>query len=53
MDNENKNFQENELTPEERVQEDISTKIADAAAEVQEEIAEANGETFEEKDVRS
>ena len=47
MDNENKNIQENELTPEERVQEDISNKIADAAAEIQEEILEANGEEFE------
>ncbi len=48
MDNENKNIQENELTPEERVQEDISNKIADAAAEIQEEILEANGEEIEE-----
>ncbi len=47
MDNENKNIQENELTPEERVQEDISNKIADAAAEIQEEILEANGEETE------
>ncbi len=44
MDNENKNLQENELTPEERVQEDISNKIADAAAEIQDEILEASGE---------
>lgn len=40
-----KDFQENEntLTPEERVREDISAKIADAAAEVQEEIDAAEG----------
>ena len=48
MDNENKNIQENELTPEERVQEDISNKIADAAAEIQDEILEASGEEVEE-----
>lgn len=42
MDNENKDFQgaENEeiLTPEEKVREDIRSKVADAAAEVQDEI---------------
>ncbi len=43
MENENKNLQNEEtvLTPEERVKQDISEKIADAAAEIQEEIAEA------------
>ncbi len=45
MDNENKDLQgvENEetLTPEEKVREDIRSKVADAAAEVQEEIAES------------
>ena len=53
MENEKKEFQgtenENTLTPEERVREDISSKIADAAAEVQEEIDAASGveeETF-------
>lgn len=47
MDNENKNVQgnENEITPEQKVKEDIGNKIADAAAEIKEEIAEANGET--------
>ncbi|MGN1093046.1 MAG: SurA N-terminal domain-containing protein, partial [Monoglobaceae bacterium] len=47
MDNENKNLQEEEttMTPEEKVQADISSKIADAAAEVQDEIAEANSDT--------
>ncbi len=47
MENEKKEFQgtenENTLTPEERVREDISAKIADAAAEVQEEIDAASG----------
>ena len=46
MENENKDFQsvenEKELTPEERVREDISNKIADAAAEIEEEIKEAD-----------
>ncbi len=45
MENENKDLQgveqENTLTPEERVREDISAKIADAAAEVEEEIIAA------------
>lgn len=45
MENENKDFMgeeiENTLTPEEKVQADISEKIADAAAEVQDEINEA------------
>lgn len=47
MDNENKNLQEEEttMTPEEKVQADISSKIADAAAEIQDEIAEANSDT--------
>lgn len=42
MDNENKDLQgvenENTLTPEEKVREDIRSKVADAAAEVQDEI---------------
>ena len=45
MENENKDFlgeeNENTLTPEEKVQADISAKIADAAAEVQDEIGAA------------
>ncbi len=55
MENENKDFQaeerENTLTPEERVREDISNKIADAAAEVEEEIkaADVYEEVAEEK----
>lgn len=55
MENENKDFQaeerENTLTPEERVREDISNKIADAAAEVEEEIkaADVYDEVVEEK----
>ena len=52
MENENTNLQGNEneeLTPEEKVQADISEKIADAAEEVKEEIAEANGESVEEE----
>lgn len=50
MDNENKNFQDEEstLNPEEKVQADISSKIADAAAEIQDEIAEANSDVSEE-----
>lgn len=53
MENENKDLQgveqEETLTPEERVKEDISTKIADAAAEVEEEIKAAElGEEAEE-----
>ncbi len=46
MDNENKNLQEEEttMTPEEKVQADISSKIADAAAEIRDEIAEANSD---------
>lgn len=57
MENENKDFlgeeMENTLTPEEKVQADISEKIADAAAEIQEEIDAADapesldGETAE------
>ena len=46
MENENKDFlgeeMENTLTPEEKVQADISEKIADAAAEIQEEIDAAD-----------
>ncbi len=46
MENENKDFlggeNENTLTPEEKVQADISEKIADAAAEVQDEIDAAD-----------
>lgn len=54
MDNENKDFQEveneNTLTPEEKVREDIRSKIADAAAEVQDEIeAEAEVAANEEE----
>ena len=52
MDNENKDFQgvENEetLTPEEKVQEDIRSKVADAAAEIQDEIDAVEDETVEE-----
>ena len=52
MDNENKDFQgvENEetLTPEEKVQEDIRSKVADAAAEIQDEIDAVEEETVEE-----
>ena len=45
MDNENMDVQGNEnLTPEEKVQADISEKIADAAEEVKEEINDANAE---------
>lgn len=47
MENEKKDFQgteaENTLTPEERVREDIGSKIADAAAEIQDEINAAGG----------
>ena len=46
MENENKDFlgeeNENTLTPEEKVQADISAKIADAAAEIQDEIEAAD-----------
>lgn len=42
MDNENMNFQgnenENNITPEEKVKEDIGSRIADAAAEIRDEI---------------
>lgn len=52
MDNENKDFQgvENEetLTPEEKVQEDIRSKVADAAAEIQDEITPAAEDAAEE-----
>lgn len=50
MENENINNseQENTLTPEEKVQLDISEKIADAAGEIQDEIDEANGVVKEE-----
>lgn len=46
MDNENINNQEQEntLSPEEKLQADISEKIADAAEPLLDEIAEANGE---------
>ncbi len=47
MDNENKELNENELTPEEKVQEDISEKISEAADEISEEINEANGIEFD------
>lgn len=49
MENENKNLQdESNLTPEEKVQADISSKIADAAAEIQDEITEASNVTSSE-----
>ncbi len=52
MENENKGFEgvekETELTPEERVREDISSKIADAAAELEEEIMAADTDETEE-----
>lgn len=56
MENENKDFlgeeMENTLTPEEKVQADISEKIADAAAEIQEEIdAAGTPEIIEEEAV--
>lgn len=45
MDNENKEIQENEsnLTPEEKVQADISAKVSEAAAELQDDINEVKG----------
>lgn len=54
MENENKDFlgeeNGNTLTPEEKVQADISAKIADAAAEIQDEIEVADApETIEEE----
>lgn len=47
MENENINNrgEENNLTPDEKVQRDISEKIADAAEPIREEIDEANGVT--------
>lgn len=53
MENENKDLQgvenENTLTPEERVQEDIRSKIADAAEEVKDEIQAAEQELVDEE----
>lgn len=48
MDNENKDLQGTEnMSPEEKVQADISAKVAEAAEALNEEIEAANGETSE------